>query len=256
MILEKLHKILLIGLVAVFIFGSSHDLFAAKGKKNSSKKPSASHVSKKAASKKKASTASAKKKSASRKKSSAKKSSKVKVSRTSKKRRSLPAVSRKQVIKKDTSYVSPDDLPALEDDPEDLPVETQSVNVSQLLEKYVTSNQANMSTDSIDHKEKMIMEIIKYLDTPYKFGGNTAKGIDCSAFTKTVFGNTFSVELPRTAREQFQLGQEINDRSELKFGDLVFFNTRKRVRPGHVGIYIGDHLFAHSSSKQGVMVSS
>jgi cell wall-associated NlpC family hydrolase len=48
----------------------------------------------------------------------------------------------------------------------------------------------------------------------------------------------------------------INDRSDLKFGDLVFFNTRRRVRPGHVGIYIGDNLFAHASSKLGVTISS
>ena len=47
-----------------------------------------------------------------------------------------------------------------------------------------------------------------------------------------------------------------SDRTELKFGDLVFFNTRRRVKPGHVGIYIGDNLFAHASSKLGVTISS
>ena len=99
------------------------------------------------------------------------------------------------------------------------------------------------------------MEVIKYLDTPYKFGGNSESGIDCSAFTKTVFSNTFSMELPRTAKEQYQVGDEIDSKNDLKFGDLVFFNTRKRVKPGHVGIYIGDNLFAHAS-KKGVTVSS
>ena len=100
------------------------------------------------------------------------------------------------------------------------------------------------------------MEIIKYLDTPYKYGGNSINGIDCSAFTKTIYGNVLSIDLLRSARDQYTQGIIINNRDELKFGDLVFFDTRRRVKPGHVGIYIGDNLFAHSSSKNGVIVSS
>jgi cell wall-associated NlpC family hydrolase len=83
-----------------------------------------------------------------------------------------------------------------------------------------------------------------------------AYGMGAPTFTRTVYNNTFSYELPRTAREQFQQGEEVDDISRLKFGDLIFFNTRRSVKPGHVGIYLGDNLFAHSSSRQGVMVSS
>ncbi|MDP4190640.1 MAG: C40 family peptidase [Bacteroidota bacterium] len=289
MILKRFYKILLWGIIALFIFGTSPYYFAAKSKKHSTKKPSSSATAV-SSGKKGASKKSSSKKASSKKESSKKESSEKETSRKTSKKKSLASKkklsskklissskdkrkrkadktaksktlsflpSRKDIVKKDTSrYVSPDDLPALEDDPEDLPVETQTVNVSDLLEKYVVSNQYAAPSDSVNLKEKIIMEIIKYLDTPYKFGGNTSKGIDCSAFTKTIFANSFSLELPRTAREQFQLGEEINDKSELKFGDLIFFNTRKRVRPGHVGIYIGDNMFAHSSSSQGVMVSS
>ncbi|MFA6981239.1 MAG: NlpC/P60 family protein [Ignavibacteriaceae bacterium] len=53
-------------------------------------------------------------------------------------------------------------------------------------------------------------------------------------------------------REQFTQGEDVDD---LQFGDLFFFNTTQRVRPGHVGIYLGDKIFAHSSSKLGVIVS-
>ncbi len=99
------------------------------------------------------------------------------------------------------------------------------------------------------------MEIIKYLDTPYKYGGSSLNGIDCSAFTQSVYQDALNVNLNRTARDQFTQGKVVS-REELEFGDLVFFNTRRRVRPGHVGIYIGDGLFAHASTKGGVMISS
>lgn len=104
-------------------------------------------------------------------------------------------------------------------------------------------------------REKILFEVIKYLDTPYKYGGNSSNGIDCSAFTKQVYENSISVELPRSAREQFSKGEKI-DKAELKFGDLVFFNTRRRSNPGHVGIYLGENQFVHASRKLGVTVDS
>lgn len=146
-----------------------------------------------------------------------------------------------------------DSLPGDDDEiPEDRGIDVTSV-VSRL-DNNDTVNDAE--ADSSTLKEKMLMEIIKYLNTPYKYGGNSSNGIDCSAFTQTVFRNVLSVDLNRTAREQYKQGMEIDNRDDLKFGDLVFFNTRRRIRPGHVGIYIGDNLFAHASSRNGVIVSS
>lgn len=104
-------------------------------------------------------------------------------------------------------------------------------------------------------REKILFEVIKYLDTPYKYGGNTQKGIDCSAFTLQVYQNSIAVDLPRSAKEQFDIGEEIN-KDDLKFGDLVFFNTRRRSNPGHVGIYLGENQFVHASRTLGVTVSS
>lgn len=83
------------------------------------------------------------------------------------------------------------------------------------------------------------------LNIPYRFGGTTLRGIDCSAFVQRVFG-LINLELPRTAREQFGLGERI-DRGELSVGDLVFFRTYAQF-PSHVGIYLGDDLFIHASS--------
>jgi len=142
-------------------------------------------------------------------------------------------------------------------DPDEIPVDKKKIDISSLIKKYSSDeNNKNLTPKQISAREKIIMEIIKYLDTPYKYGGNTEDGIDCSAFTKSVYEKTLSIELQRSAREQYQEGDAVDDKDDLQFGDLVFFNTRRRVKPGHVGIYIGDHLFAHASSRNGVTVSS
>lgn len=140
-------------------------------------------------------------------------------------------------------------------DPDDLPVDEPDIKITSMLDtqKYTYDIPG---FDYTTLREKMLMEIIKFLDTPYKYGGTTRSGIDCSAFTQTIFKNVLAINLERSARMQFQQGIEVTDKDQLSFGDLVFFNTRKRVKPGHVGIYIGDNLFAHASSQKGVTISS
>lgn len=132
--------------------------------------------------------------------------------------------------------------------------EKQSVNVEYIINKF--SKHSSSSANTGNTEEKLLMEIIKFLKTPYKYGGNSMYGIDCSAFTQNVYKNAFSYPLLRSAREQFTQGYVVDNKSGLKFGDLIFFNTRRRVRPGHVGIYIGDNYFAHASSTYGVRISS
>jgi cell wall-associated NlpC family hydrolase len=142
-------------------------------------------------------------------------------------------------------------------DPSDLPSEEPEIQISTLLPS--NNNEEKYDVPGFDYttiKEKMLMEIIKYLDTPYKYGGTTKDGIDCSAFTQVLFKDVFNVNLERSARLQFTQGKEILGKDQLQFGDLVFFNTRKRVKPGHVGIFIGENLFAHASSEKGVTISS
>ncbi len=108
---------------------------------------------------------------------------------------------------------------------------------------------------ALTSREKILLEVIKFLDTPYKYGGSTQKGIDCSAFTLQVFQNSLSIDLPRSAREQYAVGDKIS-KEDLQFGDLVFFNTRRASNPGHVGIYLGENQFVHASRSLGVTVSS
>jgi cell wall-associated NlpC family hydrolase len=112
---------------------------------------------------------------------------------------------------------------------------------------------SNMTPDGID-RDRLLLDVVSYLGTPYKYGGNTKEGIDCSGFTARVYESGASRQLPRSAREQFGVGSPVI-KSNLAFGDLVFFNTTGR-RPSHVGIYIEDDLFAHASVTRGVTFSS
>lgn len=95
-------------------------------------------------------------------------------------------------------------------------------------------------------ERELFVKLVKsYEGVPYKLGGNTMRGIDCSAFTRKVYG-VFSIDLPRTAREQLQSGTRVG-RDSLSTGDLVFFQTRKyRI---HVGIFLGGNEFFHLSSR-------
>ncbi len=102
--------------------------------------------------------------------------------------------------------------------------------------------------------QKMMDVILGYLGTPYVYGGESKSGIDCSAFTRTVYDQSVGEKLPRTAADQVKKGRPVS-RDELKFGDLMFFNTTG-ANPSHVGIYIGDDLFAHASEAFGVTISS
>jgi len=95
------------------------------------------------------------------------------------------------------------------------------------------------------------------LGVPYKLGGESLAGIDCSAFVKKMFSSV-DVTLPRTAREQYDVGRRIS-RGELTTGDLVFFRTKKyEQHPTHVGIYMGNGQFIHASAlhKGGVRIDS
>ncbi|MBK7632710.1 MAG: C40 family peptidase [Ignavibacteriales bacterium] len=156
----------------------------------------------------------------------------------------------------DTVVVFDEDILEYQD-PSDLPEDETKIDLTELL-KNLDQNKTNSDAEGLNatKRDLMLMEIIKYLNTPYKYGGNSLNGIDCSAFTQSVYKNSWLLDLNRTARDQFQQGTVIDNRNELKFGDLIFFNTRRRVKPGHVGIYIGENLFAHASSKLGVTISS
>ena len=99
--------------------------------------------------------------------------------------------------------------------------------------------------EPVTAKDRVIRVAQRMLDIPYRFGGTTLRGIDCSAYVQKVF-RFLNIPLPRTAREQFHHGEDVT-RDELATGDLVFFRTYARF-PSHVGIYLGNNQFIHASS--------
>jgi LysM repeat protein len=119
-----------------------------------------------------------------------------------------------------------------------------------------------LSKSIIDEKDenllkKKFLEISKqYKNYKYKFGGNGNGYLDCSMFVKLVY-KELGIELPRTSREQFLVGIDV-EKDELIPGDLLFFSRyRNKKRISHVGIYIGDNKFIHfSSSRRGLAIDS
>ena len=90
-----------------------------------------------------------------------------------------------------------------------------------------------------------MVNALGFLGVPYKRGGNSVEtGFDCSGFVRAMYEQSIGLILPRRAEQQAAATQNI-DRTELKPGDLVFFNTMRRAF-SHVGIYVGEGRFIHS----------
>jgi len=107
-------------------------------------------------------------------------------------------------------------------------------------------SQFQHARDSVSEQaSSLVINAMAFLGVPYKYGGNTVEtGFDCSGFVRAVYEQSVGKILPRRSDEQAAATQVI-DRSELKPGDLVFFNTMRRAF-SHVGIYVGDGKFIHS----------
>ncbi|MFA7361265.1 MAG: C40 family peptidase [Candidatus Kapaibacterium sp.] len=110
-------------------------------------------------------------------------------------------------------------------------------------------NESEMVSDEVMSK------VIEYLNIPYVWGGTSKRGFDCSGFVQNVMYQALGIMLPRTSYEQSNVGESV-EKAELKFGDLIFFDTMNKGRVSHVGIYLSDGYFAHSGSKTGVIVAS
>jgi lipoprotein Spr len=100
---------------------------------------------------------------------------------------------------------------------------------------------------------KLFQFVYDWIGTPYRFGGTSRKGIDCSAFTKELYSKVFNLSIQRNSRDIFSMVSPIK-KDDLKEGDLVFFKIHSR-NISHVGIYLGNSKFAHASS-EGVKISS
>jgi len=100
---------------------------------------------------------------------------------------------------------------------------------------------------------KLLAMYQQWRGTPYRLGGNSATGVDCSAFVQHAYQAISPYKLPRTTRSQVLLGTAVN-KQPMVTGDLVFFRINGKTR--HVGIYINDQQFLHASTSKGVTISN
>ena len=101
--------------------------------------------------------------------------------------------------------------------------------------------------------EQLYDAIQEWMGTPYRYGGTSKSGVDCSGFVGNIYSKVYGKRLHRVANDMQQDCRLIT-RSELREGDIVFF-TNSKGRVSHVGIYLKDDMFVHSSTSRGVIIS-
>ena len=148
-------------------------------------------------------------------------------------------------------------------------IESETVSISNFKNEIMPSNlseieQANwlqlkysikmdVAVESITNIS-LLKKIDEWYGTPYNYGGSTKNGVDCSYFTLDVMQGVFNINLKRTAAEQYEQTSRINW-EDLKEGDLIFFKTEGPNKISHVGIYLSNNKFVHSSVRNGVTIS-
>lgn len=98
--------------------------------------------------------------------------------------------------------------------------------------------------------------VASWLGKPYRYGGTTFRGIDCSKLTQKLYKEVFGIKIPGVSWEQWRASLRI-EQDSIKSGDLVFFNSKYSPSGWHVGVYLSDGFFFHASNKkEGVKISS
>lgn len=124
--------------------------------------------------------------------------------------------------------------------------------------EYNESQNKSSRPQIVQSNQKLVIDTaLSYLGTPYRYGGTTRKGMDCSGLVGISFDQA-NISLHRSSLDMSKQGEEV-PLSQVQVGDLLFFSTGKKERISHVGIVveaIDDVKFIHSSTSRGVIISS
>lgn len=131
--------------------------------------------------------------------------------------------------------------------------EMRVVNDKESLSLQASQDEFEAMVRNVDIKSKLLDQYASWKGVRYRLGGDSRRGIDCSAFVQRTFREQFDMDLPRSTYEQQEVGQKIQ-RTKLRPGDLVLFRAGSTGR--HIGIYIGNNQFVHASTSSGVMISN
>lgn len=161
----------------------------------------------------------------------------VKPSRTAKAQETAASPAKVEAPKTEAVNLFANRTPAVEN------ASSVQLKYSLLLDTEVESLPSKSLLESVD----------EWYGVRYRVGGNSKKGVDCSGFTVAVYAAVYGMMLPRISRDQYRISRKIST-TELREGDLVFFNTNGRG-VSHVGVYLGNNKFIHASVSRGVMVN-
>ncbi|MGA2780866.1 MAG: NlpC/P60 family protein [Smithella sp.] len=154
-------------------------------------------------------------------------------------------LARKAKVSEESTYVTVNE--DLEEDIDDSMTgknEEDTANISEPNEPF-RKEELLGKWSSPDEVQLFVKVATGFIGAPYRFGGSSLKGIDCSSFVQKIY-KIFDITLPRNAAQQSKVGISVT-RENLTKGDLVFFHTKRSL--GHVGIYIGNNEFVHASSR-------
>ena len=154
-------------------------------------------------------------------------------------------LSRKAKVSEESTYVTANE--DLEEYGDDLLTDDDNEDTANISEPEESFKKEELlgKWNSPDEMQLFVKVATGFIGAPYRFGGSSLKGIDCSSFVQKIY-RIFDITLPRNAREQSKVGISVT-REKLTEGDLVFFHTKRSL--GHVGIYIGNNEFVHASSR-------
>jgi lipoprotein Spr len=128
----------------------------------------------------------------------------------------------------------------------------QSVYVEPLINEFFCKN--GIAIDSCSY-DALYTEAYQWIDTPYRYSGNSDKGIDCSGLTKKLYEKVYNLKLQGGSRTIYDQIIPIKNKTDLREGDLVFFKI-SRNQISHVGVYLQDGNFIHASVRSGVIISN
>ncbi|MDU1903453.1 MAG: C40 family peptidase [Dysgonomonas sp.] len=121
---------------------------------------------------------------------------------------------------------------------------------------YIVEEKTGISAYNNKTLTSLYNEAVEWLKTPYRRGGMSHRGMDCSGLTNTIFKNVFGIQLQRRSRDIYNKDVVAVKKDDLQPGDLVFFATSRRGKGvNHVGVYLGNHKFVHASVSNGVIIS-
>jgi hypothetical protein len=154
-------------------------------------------------------------------------------------------LSRKAKVSEESTYVTVNE--ELEEDIDDSLTDEDTGDTSNISEQNESFRKEELlgKWNSPDEVQLFVKVATGFIGAPYRFGGSSLKGIDCSSFVQKIY-RIFDITLPRNAAQQSKVGISVT-REKLTEGDLVFFHTKRSL--GHVGIYIGNNEFVHASSR-------